>query len=180
MVIFNVNDANGDPVDNAEILIDNGAEGWWGYTWEGTAEIMDATAGTWPYTINAFGFEEYTGNITVVADEDLVVNVTLTSLPKYTVTFEVKNISGEPVEGAEVWLYPYGGYYYKSEGKSNDDPKMEYNANTNAQGVAVIEDVVEGEYEYSIDHMEEGWFSDYITIDSELVMPVEVELIYGY
>jgi len=98
-VTFTVTDGT-NPVENATIFIKNGE---YLTDAQGQAEIM-LTSNDWPYTINATGFETYTGNVTVL-DDDVDVDIVLTpGNAEWPVTFTVKDINNAAIEGATVIL----------------------------------------------------------------------------
>ncbi len=100
-VTFNVSDINtSDPISGAEIAID-GENLTTDASGQATISLPD---GTYSYSVNASGYENESGSVTV-SGADVTENVEMTPLPpeEYTVTFNVSETeSGEPIENATV------------------------------------------------------------------------------
>ncbi len=163
-VIFTVTDEFFMPVEMATVIITiDGSTGdiWASDMGNGVYEASGVPPGTWDFTINAEGFLQYDGVVTVAPSETKNVDATLTPTPKYTVTINVKQVNGiTPSVGADVTLHePY---------KGGEGSKFFYQTlTTNALGVVVFELVPEGVYDLEINHFEDGYYYDYGVLINE-------------
>lgn len=96
-VTFNVTDNIPNSIEGAEILI-NGERILTNETGVGVVNLPD---GTYPYTIDAMGFELFSGTA-IVAGDVLDIDVELVTIPTYTLTVTVKDIDVNLIEGALV------------------------------------------------------------------------------
>ena len=99
-VTFTVDDGT-NPIEGANVFVNNTDL----YTNAAGIVTIDLSAGDYPYTVDATGFVQGTGTVTVV-DTDVAEGVSLT-LTTYTVTFVVSD-TVDLAEGAVVTLTGYG------------------------------------------------------------------------
>ncbi|MDD2197497.1 MAG: choice-of-anchor J domain-containing protein, partial [Bacteroidales bacterium] len=100
----------------------------------GTAVIYVGEGADVPYTVNKFGFEEYTGTVTVVDGVIQDVNVTMVALPVFDVTLNIKNTLDDPLD-ATVTVY-FGETEIESE--------------TAVAGEIVFADIPVGSYTFDV------------------------------
>jgi hypothetical protein len=111
-VTFTVKDFNENALENAEIFI---AEQSVVTNSNGEAEVI-LPAGNYNYTVTRSGFSPYSGNITVIEDEEVEVILTETA-ETHTVSFEIVNQHlEEPMAGIRVSLSNYGIKYTNDDG----------------------------------------------------------------
>jgi hypothetical protein len=87
-----------------------------------------------PYTVTKFGYEEYAGTITVVDGVDQTVDIPLTALTVFDVTFNIENAIGDPLN-ATVTAYFEG---------------TQVATGTAVDGEIVFTDVPVGTYTYDV------------------------------
>ncbi|MDD4384780.1 MAG: choice-of-anchor J domain-containing protein [Bacteroidales bacterium] len=116
-----------------------------------------------PYTVNKFGYEEYSGTVTVVDGVTQDVNVAMVALSAYSVTFNIKNTLGDNLN-ATVTAY-YDG--------------IEIDSQTAVDGVIVFADVPVGTYTYDV--VFEGYTSiigSTLEVDGDEIVDIELFEIY--
>ncbi len=123
-VVFEVNDIDGDPVADASITlgdITNEA---------GDYSFFEVLAGNYDYLITKPGYLDATGSLMLV-DQDLIAQVSMIpdDLPTGTLTVNIDDEFGEPVDGAFLVLSGFGSYFSDDQGQ-------------------VIITLVDGEYNY--------------------------------
>ncbi len=137
-VTFNVTDTDG-PVKGALVSI------------LGNEDVTDVngqityylTEGTdLPYTISKFGYEDYSGTVTVTDQMNVDVDVTMSKLPIYSAIFNVKNSELDLIN-AEVTLYFEGNVY--ANGLCTD-------------GTITFTEIPTGDYSYDVVY--QGYNSD--------------------
>ncbi len=124
-VTFEITDAEtGDPIEEATITID-------GETYDPGVYVFDFPAGTYEYLVEKSGYSDADGDFEVI-DTEITVEVEMDPLPGVNVTFTVVcDHTGNPVAGANV---NFDGEDYT----------------TNVNGVAVVDGLLPGIYEYEI------------------------------
>jgi protocatechuate 3,4-dioxygenase beta subunit len=136
---MNISDNLGNLVTDAFVSLENGGQAFTETSpnSEGVA-IAYLQPGPWNYTIYSNqGHVDYVGALTMPSATDLVENVVLTALPRYTVTVTVLDLSsGNPLPGATVILEQG---YKKGETKSYSEILI-----TGADGIVQFTDVPEG------------------------------------
>ena len=143
---MNVTDDLGNPVEYAYIDFTDQMEG---YEWAETDTLGVAkvylTPGLWNYIIYETPTTlEYTGSVTMEDGVDQEIDVTVTSLPTYTVVVSVTDPDMLPVEGA----YVYGFLAFKGK----DSQIGEFEGYTGADGTITFTNVPEGQYDISVDY----------------------------
>ncbi|MGB4205866.1 MAG: carboxypeptidase regulatory-like domain-containing protein [Bacteroidales bacterium] len=129
IVTFDVEDEIGNPVNDAIITLD-------GVTNPAGLYEFYAIDGTHPYSVVKKYYNTVTGNA-IVAGSDLLVPVTLSLAPTYSVTFIVTNKNNsEPIEGALITL------------KDVDD--VIYQGLTPANGTYEFSGLIAGNYTYTV------------------------------
>ncbi len=126
---FNVQGEEGTPIENAVVTLDDTVYEPGGYMFE------DLLAGTYSYIVSKEGYLDETGQVEIV-DEDVTLTVVLEEKPEplYTVTFEVQDAEGAPIEDAEITF----------DGQTLD------------AGVYIITEVAAGTWDYTVNC--EGYF----------------------
>lgn len=125
----------------------------------GTVVVYVGEGADVPYTVNKFGFEEYTGTVTVVDGVVQNVDVEMVALASYSVTFNIKDILGNNLN-ATVTAY-YDGVQIDTE--------------TAVDGVATFTDVPVGTYTYDVTF--EGYVSQLaqeLVVDGDEVVDIEL------
>jgi hypothetical protein len=130
-VTFNVTDGV-IPVEGATVTV-NSSNYITNAAGNATAFLLQ---GTYPYSVTAFGFEDFTStsDVVVVDGVDQTENVALTALTVFDVTFNIENAIGDPLN-ATVTAY-FGGVVVDSK--------------TAVDGEAVFTDVPVGTYTYDV------------------------------
>ncbi len=153
LITFNISDINSNPVEGAIIIV---AEETLTSDQLGvaTVELMN---GEYDFTVSKEGFIIYENSFTVV-NEDITIEVTLTPIPYFIVTFTVLDEAEEPIEGALVEI--------NGEELTTDE-----------LGIATIE-LTEGEYLFVVSKTNYETVSSTITVvDEEVNVTVELSLI---
>ncbi|MDX9848107.1 MAG: hypothetical protein RBT74_14075 [Tenuifilaceae bacterium] len=135
---------------------------------DGKLVLTDVQNGTYEYTseIDTLATK---GTITVAAD--MQYTVTLLPIPKYTVTFAVSDMENNPIEGATVEI-TMGGV--KNEGNKEFSGIL----TTNAEGLAVFENVPQGSYyDYFYNVSKEGFYTtgNYLAVEKDITIAVKLE-----
>jgi len=125
-ITFSVSNENADAIEGAAVSIDGEGEKTTGANGEVAFELVN---GDYGYTVNADGYDETTGNITVEG-ENVTEKVTLIETT-YSITFSVSNETADAIEGATV----------------NIDGEGEKTTGANGE---VIFELVNGDYDYTI------------------------------
>ncbi len=149
-----------DPVENAVVAINAKT-----YTTpaNGTVVAYVGEGIDIPYTVNKFGYEEYSGTVTVVDGVTQDVNVAMVALSTYSVTFNIKNTLGDNLN-ATVTAYFDG---------------IEIDSQTAVDGVIVFADVPVGTYTYDV--VFEGYTSiigSTLEVDGDEIVDIELFEIY--
>jgi gliding motility-associated-like protein len=140
-ITITVVDENGDPIEGA-IVTNDGEEYVTDENGQVTVVLPD---GEYDYTVNADGFEDFTGTITVDGED---MDETITMTPEtHTITITVVDENGDPIEGATVTI--------------NGE---EYVTDENGQVTVVLPD---GEYDYTVNADGFEDFTGTITVDGE-------------
>ncbi len=110
--VFDVTDINGNAVTNAVISINNQSFD------PGQFTVGDLETGTYPFTVEADGYNSYAGQLEIT-NEDVVVNVVLEpGSDVHNVHFDVKDEHGNPIVDAVITLngFTYEPGHYLFEG----------------------------------------------------------------
>lgn len=154
-ITFSVTDGT-DPLEGANVNV-NGND----FLTDVNGEVtMFLPEGDNDYTVTLFGYEDYTGMVTVVDSVPDVVDVVMVAIPGYDVTFNIENIL-EDALNADVTVYFEGNEVYSG---------------TAAAGTLTFEDVPMGDYTYDVEF--EGYIAvmgDSLTVDG--IETVDVELL---
>ena len=153
-VTFEVEDEIGNPVNDAIITLN-------GVTNPAGLYEFYAIDGTHPYSVVKKYYNTATGNA-IVAGSNLLVPVTLSLAPAYSVTFNVTNINNsEPIEGALITL------------KDVDD--VIYQGLTPANGTYEFSGLITGNYTYTVVAEGFGVINGSLQlIDQDLIQNVEM------
>lgn len=144
-VTFDVNDLNGNPVTGAVVAVEGQSGSPGNY-------VFEFSQGGYAFYVS---FEEYefTGNFTVVDAEVLVPVVLPMTGESYTVTFLVKDQSGEEITDAVITLA----------------------GNPNAPGDYVFENVAPGTYAWIVEHPDFLYLEGDVTVaDQDLTVDVSM------
>jgi hypothetical protein len=153
-VTFNVTDEEGTPVENAVITFDGNEFP------AGQYVVDDLFPGSYSYTVEKEDYFPLSGEVSVV-DENVIVNVALEQIPPptFTVTFEVEDENGNAISDAAIIF----------DGDELDP------------GVYVVEEVLAGEYPFTVSR--EGyitWVSTIEVVDEDVTVAVILEAIPLY
>ncbi|MBS3781948.1 MAG: carboxypeptidase regulatory-like domain-containing protein [Candidatus Thermoplasmatota archaeon] len=159
---FTVMDEEGDPIEGATVTVSNETLGpdYTNTTNDtGVAVVEDVEEGDYTYTVTKEGYEDATAEITVDGDDDITVTMTE---KVYDLTFTINDEEGDPIEGATVTV-------------ANETLNLDYTNTTDDTGVAVVEDVEEGDYTYTVS--KEGYkdATDEITADEDKMVTAHLE-----
>ena len=105
-----VKNEDGDPIEGALLLI-NGGQYNATTDAEGKYILNYLPAGEYNIDIQALGYATQTAAATVASLETTSLDITLTALPQYTLTGTVKDVAGDPIEGADVDVTGYNTYH---------------------------------------------------------------------
>jgi len=176
-VTFIVKDQDENPVSDVEIEATD--DMFYYYYYQTTNQlgiaVINPEPNSYNYNINPiFGYEVHEGGSFTVNNGDIIeIPITLTALPKYTVTFNVVNEFLEPSVGAEIYLY-YDGE--KKDGAKNYNETL----STDEFGVAVFENVVQNaNYSYEVYHPIDGFEYNNISILEDTIIEVTLMGIKG-
>lgn len=130
-ITFHVTDiSDASDIEGAEISITGGPTITTDLS--GTAEYLYID-GTLDYTVNKFGYEIYSGSVTI-AGADIAEEISLTPIPAHSVTFNIADINAAPID-ASITIY------------SNSEPVF---SGTAASGTFTFSEVPEGNYTYDV------------------------------
>ncbi|NLA23674.1 MAG: T9SS type A sorting domain-containing protein [Bacteroidales bacterium] len=153
-ITFNVTDGT-DAIEGAEITINEEVL----YS-DANGEVeLFLNPGDYDYTVTKFGFEDYSNSINVVDQVDETVNVTLTALSAFEITFNVSDVNDAIVE-AEISILYNGSVAYTG---------------TTTGGTIAFADVAAGTYTYNV--VAEGYTSitgEELVVDADATIDVEL------
>ncbi len=151
-VIFDIADTEGKPVENCVVTLGSVENPPGDYVFENVAY------GEYDYKVEKMGY--YTVEDSIMVEDDVTVEVVMEAIPVFTVTFVVScKLYGEPLAGAVV-LFDNDMFFTGNDGK------------------VAIEDVLPGEYYYSV--FKQDYITHYgmVNVDYEDT-EVIVELVIG-
>ena len=129
ILIFQIENENGNAINNASITFNGATRPPGVYTLHGIEE------GTYDFSVAAPGYETYVYNGLVV-EEDMEISVVMTALPTYNLVFDVKDSNNNPISNAVVTLgnitNPQGNYSF------NGVPGGNYNYSVTATGYQTL------------------------------------------
>lgn len=129
-ITFHVTDGT-NPLVNAKITVGQSSF----YTDQDGYVTKKYPDGTYNFTVEKYGFAQYTGQFTVSGAAD-TVEVEMTALPSYTATIVVKNAADQLLANAQVVVKQ--GQLLLGEGTTND------------QGQFEVPGLVDGSYDYTV------------------------------
>ncbi|MFW5758918.1 MAG: carboxypeptidase regulatory-like domain-containing protein, partial [Bacteroidota bacterium] len=138
-VDFVINDDQDNPVENATITFQGTTNP------QGNYSFSEIEYGTWNYTVSADGFTDQSGSVLIDQDTEVNVNLVPVEPENYTVTFNVKDDSGNDIPDASI----------------------NFNGISNPAGDYVFPEIEQGTYSYNI--IADGFYTinDEITIDQD-------------
>jgi hypothetical protein len=112
-VTFEVHNTNGDPISDAIITLSDTSNEAGDYT------FFDVLTGSYDYNINTQGYLEAAGSLMVV-DQDVTVQVSLipVEVTPGSLTVNINDEFGEPVEGALFKLIGFGSFITDEQGQT--------------------------------------------------------------
>ena len=166
-IVFNVRTGNNQPVSGAVVTF-NGQFMATGA--DGTATFM-AYPGLYAYSVTKSGYYDISRSILV--QDDMIETVELVVIPISTITFVVTS-GGSPVAGATVTMV--------SKAAATAENAIPYSSNrvTGADGRAVFENLVNGEYSYSVEKVDWLPISADLTVAGDATVPVTLSPVPTY
>ena len=138
-ILFEVQDAEGEPIEGTTIYIDKYGAGSRRTNEDGEAVFLNLIAADYPYIVYLEDQQVKKGEVTIEEDDDRVKEIIILDEVKGPqAIFIVEDDDGEPIEDAEITL----------TGEEIDDIAEQ----TDADGEATFTGLEAGEYEYTVTH----------------------------